>query len=213
MSDRLRHLAALSTVFVMLVALAACGKVDQDVFDEEVADIRSELAQHDTTNAAQDDSIAALRGDLTALEDDLRTELQALRDEYGARIERLEDGIRFAMPVHFDFDEAEIREADHAILDRFASVAQAYYDGATITVEGFADPAGSEAYNRRLSQQRAEAVADYLVQNGGLSEQSLNTVGYGETRLVRPGASGPGNEGIENRRVTFVVEHAGEVRG
>lgn len=213
MPDRLRHVATLSTVFVMLVALAACGKVDQDVFDEEVADIRSELAQHDTTNAAQDDSIAALRGDLTELEEDLRAELQALRDEYGARIEQLEDGIQFAMPVHFDFDEAEVREADHAILDRFASVAQAYYDGATITVEGFADPAGSEAYNRRLSQQRAEAVADYLVQNGGLSEESLNTVGYGETRLVRPDASGPGREGVENRRVTFVVEHAGEVQG
>lgn len=213
MTDRLRHVAALSTVFVMLVALAACGKVDQDVFDEEVADIRSELAQHDTTNAAQNDSIAALRGDLSELEEDLRAELQALRDEYGARIEQLEDGIQFAMPVHFDFDGAEVREADHAILDRFASVAQAYYDGATITVEGFADPAGSEAYNRRLSQQRAEAVADYLVQNGGLSEANLNTVGYGETRLVRPDASGPGREGIENRRVTFVVEHAGEVQG
>jgi peptidoglycan-associated lipoprotein len=213
MPDRLRHFAALSTVFVMLVALTGCGKVDQDVFDEEVADIRSELAQHDSTNAAQNDSIAALRGDLSDLEEDLRAELQTLRDEYGARIEQLEDGIRFAMPVHFDFDEAEIRQADHAILDRFASVAQAYYDGATITVEGFADPAGSEAYNRRLSQRRAQAVADYLVRNGGLSEESLNTVGYGETRLVRPGASGPGSEGIENRRVTFVVEHAGEVRG
>lgn len=211
MPDRLRHVAGLSVA--MLVGLTACGKVDQDVFDEEIADIRSELAQHDTTNAAQDDSIASLRGDLTTLEEELRTEIQALRDEYGARIERLEDGIMFAMPVHFDFDEAEIRPADHEILDRFASVARSYYSGATITVEGFTDPAGSQAYNRRLSQRRAEAVADYLVQDGGLSRESLKTVGYGETRLVRPGAQGPGAEGIENRRVTFVVDHAGDVEG
>lgn len=203
MSDRLRYFAALSVA--MLVGLTACGKVDQDVFDEEVADIRSTLDDHEAKNAAQDDSIAALRGDLESLQQ----ELQTLREEYGARIEQLEDGIQFAMPVHFDFDRAEIRPSDHAILDRFASVARTYYSGATITVEGFADPAGSQAYNRRLSQRRAEAVANYLTENAGLSRENLKTVGYGETRLVLPDAQGPGREGLENRRVTFVIDHGG----
>jgi peptidoglycan-associated lipoprotein len=92
------------------------------------------------------------------------------------------------------------------VLDRFASVAREFYPGATITVEGFADPAGSQAYNRRLSQRRAESVKSYLVGQGGLSASNLRTAGYGETRLVRPGAAGPGTAGIENRRVTFVVE-------
>jgi outer membrane protein OmpA-like peptidoglycan-associated protein len=49
-------------------------------------------------------------------------------------------------------------------------------------------------------------VKSYLVGQGGLSASNLRTAGYGETRLVRPGAAGPGAAGIENRRVTFVVE-------
>ena len=79
-----------------------------------------------------------------------------------------------------------------------------------ISVEGFADPAGSEQYNRALSKRRADAVREFLVAKG-LDGTNLKTVGYGETRQVRAGASkdAPGAE--LNRRVTFVVETSSEV--
>ncbi len=79
-----------------------------------------------------------------------------------------------------------------------------------LTVEGFADPAGSRAYNEQLGMRRAEAVRDYLSSNGTLTNASIRTVSYGEVRdrQVVPGAQGPGDAGLENRRVALVIDYA-----
>src|SRR5581483_4747357 len=97
---------------------------------------------------------------------------------------------------------------DRAALDRFVKIAQKYYPGSVITVEGFADPAGSVRYNLDLSRRRAEAVKEYLTSQGLTNE--IRTVGYGKTRLVVPNAWGsePGAE--KNRRVVFVIESKGD---
>jgi outer membrane protein OmpA-like peptidoglycan-associated protein len=77
-----------------------------------------------------------------------------------------------------------------------------------ITVEGFADPAGSTRYNMDLSKRRADAVAAYLGEKG-LNTSNVRTVGYGKTRLVNDKAKkdDPGAEA--NRRVVFVIETNG----
>ena len=77
-----------------------------------------------------------------------------------------------------------------------------YYPGALVTVEGFADPSGSAAYNMQLGQRRAQAVQEYLATSGGFGADRLKAVSYGEARnrQVAPGARGPGDQGIENRR-------------
>ena len=149
--------------------------------------------------------VASVRSDLAAL----RTELTTLRTEFGAKISAVEGQITFAMPVHFGFDAAAVREQDQAALTKFARVAAAHYRGATISVEGFADPAGSTRYNRQLSKRRADAVRQFLVANG-LDGANLRSIGYGEARQVRAGAAkdAPGAE--LNRRVTFVVETSSE---
>jgi peptidoglycan-associated lipoprotein len=112
--------------------------------------------------------------------------------------------------VHFDFASSELREDDRPVLDRFASVVTEYYPGALVTVEGFTDPSGSAAYNLQLGKRRAEAVQEYLATSGGLTADNLKAVSYGEVRnrqVVR-GAQGPGEQGIENRRVALVIDHA-----
>lgn len=190
--------------------MVACGgKVDQEVFDEEVADIRSTLDDHDGRISDNASRISDLDSRVSQLESDL----QDLRDNFQARITELEEGLRFALPVHFEFDRAQIRSVDRPVLDRFASVVQNYYSDALITVEGFADPAGTQQYNIQLSRDRAENVRTYLVEQGGLSADMLKTAAYGEVqnRQVRPGEQGPGREGLENRRVTFVVEFGGSL--
>jgi peptidoglycan-associated lipoprotein len=113
--------------------------------------------------------------------------------------------MKFAFPVHFAYNDATVRTEDAAALDRFANIVSKHYNGAKVTVEGFADPAGSSRYNVGLSQRRAEAVKAY-VSSKGLDASLINTVGYGETRQVTRGASGdqPGAE--LNRRVVFVIE-------
>lgn len=183
-----------------LGACATKGFVRHGLEEQRVA-----LSSERTERVAGDDALRTdvngLRTDLTAL----RNDLQTLRNDFGARITAMESQVKFAMPVHFGFDDAAVRQQDQAALEKFAEVARQHYPGATITIEGFADPAGSAAYNLRLSRERADAVRDYLVSKG-LDGAALRTVGYGKTRLVRPGAQG-GEEGAElNRRVTFVVE-------
>ncbi|MGK7312801.1 MAG: OmpA family protein [Candidatus Longimicrobiales bacterium M2_2A_002] len=136
--------------------------------------------------------------------DQLRSDLEAMRTDFNARIEAVAEGLQFVLPVHFAFDEAQVRETDHAVLERFASVVNEHYAGALVTVEGFTDPAGSEAYNRNLAQRRAEAVRDQLMDIG--VEAQLRTVGYGEDRLVVEGAAHDDQGAELNRRVVFVIE-------
>lgn len=185
----------------LLQACATKGFVREQVGvvrDTLSAQITSEVAAERTAREQGDEQ---LRSDIAAL----RTELQAMRTEFGAKISALEEGIRFAFPVNFAFDEASVRPQDQAALDRFASVAQKYYPNATITVEGFADPAGSPAYNKELSERRAESVKSYLVAKG-MSDMQLRTVGYGEMRQVNQGAQQDDAGAEANRRVVFVVE-------
>ena len=85
-----------------------------------------------------------------------------------------------------------------------------YYPDALLTVEGFADPSGSEAYNLALGQRRAEAVQRYLIDSEDFAPEFVRAVSYGEDvgRLVAPGQGGP-QAGWENRRVVLVIEHVG----
>ena len=181
--------------------LGAC--VTNGRFKKEISAVRSEI---ETERVARTQGDSALRVDLEAL----RTDLGTLRTEFGAKITAMEEGVKFAFPVNFAYDDASVRDADQPALQRFAQVAQKYYPGSLITVEGFADPAGSARYNLRLSERRAESVRSFLTAQG-LDGTQLKSVGYGETRLVAPGAERdqPGAE--QNRRVVFVVETRGDV--
>lgn len=70
------------------------------------------------------------------------------------------------------------------------------------TIEGHADPRGSEELNLRLSQARAESVRDYLTTTHGLAADRINAVGKGSSALMKP--SEPAAP--ENRRVTIVSQ-------
>jgi len=204
--------AALLGLVTLSGSLLGCAaKVNQDVFDETIAELRGDIDELDGRVADNSDRIATNEETLAALRGDLEA-LAAEFEDMQASITEIEDGLRFAMPVHFEFDRDEVRPSDRPLLDRFARVADRYYPAAVITVEGFADPAGTVAYNLDLSERRAQNVADYLTGQAGLDPAGVKVAAYGEVedRQVVPGAQGPGVEGMENRRVTFVIELAGE---
>lgn len=202
------------TAAVALPTLTACATTGalRRAREESAAAVAAERAQR----VAADDALAAsdsmIRNDLGAVRGDvqaLRQELQAMKTEFGAKITAMENGIQFDMPVNFAFDDATVRSQDQPQLDRFAKIVDHYYTGSKVTVEGFTDPAGSAAYNLMLSRRRADAVRYYLTSHG-LSTVQLESIGYGKTRLVAPGAShdSPGAE--MNRRVVFVIESRGQ---
>ncbi|MGQ0641351.1 MAG: OmpA family protein [Gemmatimonadaceae bacterium] len=154
--------------------------------------------------------ISSVRSEVASVKTDvasLRRDLTALREEFGAKITAMENGMKFAFPVTFAFDDVTVRDEDRAQLDRFAQVVNKYYGGTLLTIEGFADPAGSTSYNVDLSKRRADAVAAYLSQ-AGLGSVTIKTIGYGETRQVNPNAERDDPGAQANRRVVFVIETA-----
>jgi outer membrane protein OmpA-like peptidoglycan-associated protein len=201
----MKHIRTLGIAFAAMASLSAC--VTKGTFRREMNDRENELRAERGERVAGD---STLRADFTAQIAQLRTELDTMRTQFNTRITAMEDGIKFAMPVNFAFDDASVRPEDQAALDRFAQIVSKYYGGSMVTIEGFADPAGAPQYNVQLSRRRAESVRDYL-SNKGLTADQLRTIGYGETRQVVAGAERdePGAE--MNRRVVFVVETRGQV--
>lgn len=181
---------------VVLTGCATKGALRNAVAEERAAWTAAVDAER-SERVASDERLAA---DLAAL----RNDLQAMRTEFNAEIEAVAQGLQFMLPVHFSFDDATVRDDATPALERFADIVNRHYAGAMVTVEGFADPAGSARYNVDLSSRRAEAVREYLVQQGITAQ--LRVVGYGENRLVVPDAAkdDPGAE--LNRRVVFVIE-------
>jgi peptidoglycan-associated lipoprotein len=185
-----------------MLSLSACATQSQlrHGFEVEGAARMAADSAHEAELATQRQALAAQQEELGRL----RTDLTALRTEFGAKIAEVADGLRFAMPVHFAYDDANVRQADAAALDRFATVVRKYYTGSKVTVEGFADPAGTASYNLALSQRRADAVRSFITSRG-IDGSLVSTVGYGETRLVtRAERDMPGAQ--LNRRVVFVIE-------
>jgi len=99
--------------------------------------------------------------------------------------------------VHFDFNKANIRPGDAAILDEAAEILKSHPD-VTIYVDGYCDAIGSEEYNLKLSQRRADAVGRYLEEQG-IPESRLIPRGFGKTNFVAANDTDEGR--AQNRRV------------
>lgn len=200
-------LAATALAAVALSACATKGYVRNTV-ETGLSTERVARAQGDSALSGE---ITTVKGEVATLKTDvaaLRRDLTALRTEFGAKITAMENGMKFAFPVTFAFDDVTVRDEDRPSLDRFVSVVNKYYPGSLLTVEGFADPAGSASYNKDLSKRRAESVASYLTQ-AGVQGITMRTVGMGEIRPVVEGAERDEPGAQANRRVVFVIETKG----
>jgi OOP family OmpA-OmpF porin len=103
--------------------------------------------------------------------------------------------------VTFDFNKSDIRPDSRPVLDEAAEVLKEH-PNLRISVEGYTDSIGSDAYNEQLSVRRADAVFRYLV-NHGVAPERLHVVGYGETRPVASNDTESGR--AQNRRVELHV--------
>lgn len=103
--------------------------------------------------------------------------------------------------VHFEFGKAQLAEQSFAELDKTVAF---FRDNPTAVFEigGHTDANGPDDYNLALSQARAQAVADYLIEHGVTREQ-LKARGYGETKPLNPDHSAEAD--AMNRRVEITV--------
>ena len=108
--------------------------------------------------------------------------------------------------IYYDYHKATLRPESEAVLD---SILLFFKDNKDLTIEigSHTDSRGSDVYNNKLSQARAQSVVDYLIAKG-IAQERLVAVGYGKTRLINRCATGVDcteEEHQKNRRTTFRI--------
>jgi outer membrane protein OmpA-like peptidoglycan-associated protein len=105
--------------------------------------------------------------------------------------------------VHFDFNKYNIRPDARAILDEAVRILKERADIA-IAIEGHTDGVGSDAYNMKLSNRRAQAVKTYLVDHGIAAKRIVGVEGFGKRQPVASNDTAEGR--AQNRRVELHVK-------
>ena len=111
--------------------------------------------------------------------------------------------LRVELEVLFDFDKAQVKQGSYSDIENLAAFMREYPE-LTTTVEGYTDSTGPEAYNQQLSERRANAVRNVLVDEFGVDADRVSAVGYGEANPVADNATREGR--ALNRRVEAAVE-------
>lgn len=152
--------------------------------------------------------------------DEAKAEAERIRREAEAELNRLEEALskiadtrRTALglvmnldedALKFDFDKSELRSENREILARITGILLTSPDY-TISVNGHTDDVGSSEYNLALSERRAQAVYDYLLE-AGLPEGRLTVQGWGKSKPLVEGTSEAAR--AKNRRVELGIVNA-----
>jgi peptidoglycan-associated lipoprotein len=192
MLNRSSRAAGFAVALAAVTAMAGCSNyVKRTDYDAAISKLQSNDAQ------------------MQQQLDSLKADMEQRFAKYDATLTEMQGRLRVDTVAHFEFNKADLNDQDKAMLQDFAQVMKEHHSNAVVTVEGFTDPAGSSAYNKRLGQKRADAVRDYLVSTEGMPDTQGRAVSYGESRnrQVEPGATR--ESGSNNRRVALVVDYAG----
>ncbi len=104
--------------------------------------------------------------------------------------------------VHFRTNSHIIRGVSYPLLEKLSKLVSEHPEYTHISVEGHADSRGSEDFNQKLSQRRAESVLEFMVKHG-VDRERLSATGYGSSRPLVDAKTE--HAYLLNRRVEFVV--------
>lgn len=122
-------------------------------------------------------------------------------DDVGCSL-KLTETVAIELKITFDTAQAIIKPAFEGEVAKLATFMNQYAD-TQVTVEGHTDSQGSDAYNQKLSQNRADAVKAALITKYGIAADRVNAVGYGEAKPIADNMTAAGRE--QNRRVVGQV--------
>ncbi|MFT4633143.1 MAG: OOP family OmpA-OmpF porin [Candidatus Azotimanducaceae bacterium] len=131
------------------------------------------------------------------------TDLAGARIDSRGCYEILKETVSVELLVEFDYDSAKARP-EHQAEARKVFNFMTEYPQTKVTVEGHTDSKGAEVYNQKLSQRRADTIANILVQDFNVSAERISAVGYGEAKPIGSNDTAEGRQ--TNRRVVGVVE-------
>jgi photosystem I P700 chlorophyll a apoprotein A2 len=135
-------------------------------------------------------------------------ELQRALKDLNAEVTPQEIKVNLSADLLFDFNKSDIKPAAEPELTKVVTVLKSY-PSARVTIEGHADGKGDEAYNQKLSERRAQTVAEWLTAHAGLSAANVRTRGWGKSKPVAPNTNADGSDNpagrAKNRRVEITV--------
>jgi outer membrane protein OmpA-like peptidoglycan-associated protein len=193
-------------------ALAATQQATNDRQQAEIAKLEADRARQDALEqqqklAAQADQARDAAARAQQEQAELRRQLLLQFNQILQTRETARGLIVNMSDVLFDTGQYTLRPGAREKLAKISGIILAH-PGLRITVEGHTDSVGGDAYNMKLSENRANAVRSYLVSQG-LNSGTVAAQGFGKTRPVSDNSTAAGRQ--QNRRVELVV--AGEVLG
>ncbi len=161
-------------------------------------DKTSRLVMHITTLLNQTSGIEGFATSLSPKAATLADRLDALQAEES----ETEIRIRLSGAILFDFDSSAVRPDAERTLGELLEIFKSFHDR-PIRVEGHTDSIASENYNQKLSEERAQSVARWLIAHG-VRQGRIKTLGYGESRPLADNTTAEGRQ--KNRRVEIIIE-------
>lgn len=115
---------------------------------------------------------------------------------------KLTETVAIDLKITFDTAKSIIKPEFDSEVSKLATFMNQYAD-TVVTVEGHTDSQGSDVYNQKLSQSRADAVKAALITKYGIAADRVNAIGYGEAKPIADNMNAAGRE--QNRRVVGQV--------
>ena len=176
--------------------------------EAETADAQKEASAAREKAATAEETAAQAQAEAERIRKRAEAEVDRLQAALGQIADTQHTALGLVMNLNsdhlkFEFDKADLRPEDRELLSRIAGILVTSHDY-TISVNGHTDDLGSDSYNQKLSQRRAQAVRDYLVE-AGLSPDILTVEGHGKSLPLVRGTSDADRR--KNRRVELGIVH------
>lgn len=183
--------------------IAAGGRVQAEQQKEQA---QASQAQAETAARQASEQAQQAREQLDTLRKQRQEELNQMQQALNHVVEtrRTKNGMVMVLPdsvFKFDFDSADLKPKNRELLSRIAGILLVS-KGFGLSVFGYTDDVGSREYNQKLSERRADAVRNYLIQ-AGIGQAIINTKGYGKTNPLVAGNDDQAR--AKNRRVEIAL--------
>jgi OmpA-OmpF porin, OOP family len=183
-------------------------KLEVEARDQRIAALEKQAERLESRLGGVSEERVALQRRVDAQER-VRTNVATISSSFApeeARVERQGDDVVISLlGIRFPSGRSSIG-ADSAALMEKVKTALALFPDAAIAVEGHTDANGGESANLILSQDRADAVRQYLVSTFGVNPENVSSIGYGEVRPVATNETAAGR--ARNRRIDLVIRPA-----
>ena len=138
------------------------------------------------------------------LQKDLTAKIaKAFKNKKAPTVKKVKDGLSINLPdVLFEYNSDELTDDSEDVLNGIIDVLEEY-PGVHVRVQGHTDNTGAAGYNKKLSNNRAKSVVDYIMTNSNMKSERFSYKGLGESQPIASNKTPSGRK--KNRRVEFII--------